>query len=265
MRRGGRHRPHGAPDLRVPAAEHPRPGGRRPRLRGRIGSLPRHLQRRDLQRPRAATRSHGARPPLRDPLRHRGHSAPVRGARPVVRRSPERHVRLRYLRRAREPAGPRARPRRREAALLPRARRRGDVRLRDQSTSGPPARAPRAGPARPHPLPPVRLLPCAAHAVRRRAQAAGRPPAHRRAGAAEGRAVLGPEAFLPGDRPALRSFGGRSGPRGAAPPGGGGPPETAGRRAGRGVLQRRRRFIVDRSAGGGHHGPRRSDLHARLR
>ena len=42
------------------------------------------------------------RPSLRDERRHRGHRAPLRGARRALRRAPERHVRLRALGRRRD-------------------------------------------------------------------------------------------------------------------------------------------------------------------
>ena len=45
------------------------------------GSLPRRLQRRDLQLPRAARGARRARPPVRDERRHRGHRPPLRGPR----------------------------------------------------------------------------------------------------------------------------------------------------------------------------------------
>ncbi len=74
--------------------------------------------------------------------RHRSHPAPVRSGGPGVRRAAARHVRIRDLGRARAHVLPRARSLRHQAALLPRGRRRADVRLRS-------ARAGRVGRAAP--------------------------------------------------------------------------------------------------------------------
>ena len=56
---------------------------------------------------------------FRDARRHRGARAPLRGARPGVRRGPARHVRDRAVGPARATAGAGARPLRDQAALLP--------------------------------------------------------------------------------------------------------------------------------------------------
>ena len=74
-------------------------------------------ERRDLQPPRASPRARGARPPLRDALRHRGDRPRVRGVGPRLPLAAERRFRARGLGRREARALPGARPLRRPTAL----------------------------------------------------------------------------------------------------------------------------------------------------
>ena len=76
------------------------------------------LQRRDLQLPGADPRAHGARPHVPHAQRHRGHRARVGGVGRALRRALPRHVRVRAVGPQPRDAVPRARPARRQAALL---------------------------------------------------------------------------------------------------------------------------------------------------
>ena len=138
-------------------------------------------------------------PPVRDPQRHRGARAPLRGARPGVRRGPARHVRDRALGPPRAAAGAGARPLRDQAALLPRRGRRAVVRLGAEGAAAPAGVLARRRPRRARGLPRVQLDPGAADDLRRGAQAAARP----HAAVAGGRAGAAPlRAAAPRRRPA---------------------------------------------------------------
>ena len=123
--------------------------------RGRDGRG--RVQRRDLQLPGAARRARRARPPVRNPVGHRGDRARLRGARARLGGPAPGHVRDRPVGRPEPPAAPRPRPRGEEAALL-RARRR-PPRLRLRAEGAAPGRGPQArgGGGRPRRLPVLRL------------------------------------------------------------------------------------------------------------
>ncbi len=122
----------------------------------------------------------GARPSLPLALRRRGHPAPLRGVRARLHRPPARHVRLRAVGQSPPTRAPGARSHRRQTAVLRDHARRVALRLRDQGS----VRASRAPAAtergRAEPVPDLRRHARAAHAVRRRPEAAARPPTHRR-------------------------------------------------------------------------------------
>ena len=105
----------------------------------------------------------------------RGDRPPLRGARRRLRPPPQRHLRVRALGRAARAARGRPRPVRRQAALLG-ARAAGGSPSRPRSARcSPPASARRrARPRRARPLPRLALRARAAHAVRRRLEAARR-------------------------------------------------------------------------------------------
>ena len=78
----------------------------------------RRLQRRDLQLPGADPRADGARPRVPHAQRHRGHRPRLGGVGRGVRRALPRHVRVRAVGPQPRDAVPRARPARRQAAVL---------------------------------------------------------------------------------------------------------------------------------------------------
>ncbi len=107
-------------------------------------------------------------------VRHRGHAPHVRRARPGDARPPERHLRVRDLGRPGAAPLPRARPPRRQAALLHAARRHVRVRVGDQAS----AAAHRQADARPDGagrLPDVPLGARPEDGVRRGLEASARP------------------------------------------------------------------------------------------
>ena len=104
------------------------------------GSLLHRLQRRGLQPRRLSRRTRSARPRLPHALRHRNDSSSLRRRRRALRRTAARHVRLRHLGQARPRTVHRARPARRQAALLRSHRRRLALfRVGDQSACSRPA------------------------------------------------------------------------------------------------------------------------------
>ena len=160
-RRAGRRARHPAP------ADH-RPRDRRPAdlQRGPLGR--RRPQRRDLQLPRAARRPRAARPPLRDPGRHRGDRPPLRGG--GRRTASARCAACSPSRSGTSGAGSCSwspRPGRQEAALLRRARRRPELRLRARRAAGGRRDPARDRPSRARLLPRLPLRPGAAERVPR--------------------------------------------------------------------------------------------------
>ena len=138
-----RDRPRG--DARRPGsspAVHPGSDLRRPRPHGHDGrpSLD-HLQRRDLQLPRAPRRAARARSRLRHRLRHGGAAGRLRGMGRGRAAPAQRHVRLRALRRAGSLRALRAGPLRGQALPLLGGRGAVRVRLRDQGAGGASARS----------------------------------------------------------------------------------------------------------------------------
>ena len=197
-----RRRPPDRPrDARPHAAGDHRRRRRRPaaHLRGRLDH--RDRERRDLQPPRPARRAGGGGPHLRHPLRLRGGGARLRGARRGLRAPDERDLRLRPLGRPARPAGLRARPVRREAALLALGRPPPGGGLRGARAAGGGAGRAARGPGGARPLPRLPLRARAAHALRGDLQAAGGHRAHGRARVGAHRDELPRGARGAADRP----------------------------------------------------------------
>ena len=219
--------------LRAPAPVDHRPQrGRRPADDHRRRHPHADLQRRDVQLPGVESGARGARASL--PLAHRLRGRPrgVRGMGAGRGRAPERDVRVRGARSRSPPGRARARPLRRQAALLRVPRRIAAVRLRDQGIAAPsglPRRARRGRPPRILHLP---ELPGRPHALprdpdpSRRLHADGR---SRRADRREHPEVLGLQV-----RGARAAVGRRRGVRARARPAlpAGGRPPARERRAG---------------------------------
>ena len=173
------------------------PGDRRPRRR-RPAALERgrpllgDAERRDLQLGRATAGAAGARPPLRDDERHRGHRPRLRGVGPRLPDAVERRLRVRRLGPAHAGALPRARPVRSPSALPLRARRRLRLRLGGEGAAAPSCGAPRARPGRPRRELHHLVEPAGALCLRRHPRAGARAlPARRRRRADRGAALVG--------------------------------------------------------------------------
>ena len=184
-----RRRAHGA---RPSAARHHRPErGRRAADAQRLRPLHHHLQRRDLQLPRAARGAGRARLRLPQRLRHRGAAAALCRLRRRHGEEAARHVRLRPVGRREAHAAAGARCAGHQAALLGRRRLDGALRLAGQGAAGRRPGRPRSRSGRHRGLPPVRQRARALHGLARGPHAAGRHDAHdRRQRAAIAEALL---------------------------------------------------------------------------